>query len=193
MGDFDNQEDNNNVQPTSENLDQQVDPNQSIDPNQSTDSQQSTDSYQQTDPYQQPQFEQPQYQQSQYSGQSGYQQSQYQQPGYQQNPYQTQYQQPVPKKSQGLAIASLICGILGVVACCIPYVPAVISIAGLILGILSIKKKEDGRTMAIVGIVLSAVGILIGVIMIIFTAVIASDQSFWNSFYEEMQSQSSIY
>jgi hypothetical protein len=187
MGDINNPNENNNGQPNSQNNDQQ---NQQpgYDQNQN----------QQSNPYQQPGYNQPQnqqaqYQQPQYGGQSQYQQNdqQSQQNGYQQNPYQqnpyqqySQYPQP-QKKDNGMAIASLICGIVSVVlGCCVWYITLPVSIVGLVLGILVLNKKKDGRTMAIVGIVLCAFGILIGILGIIGTvAIINGGDSFMNDFY----------
>jgi len=68
---------------------------------------------------------------------------------------------PRPKTS-GLAIASLVCGISGIVTC------GVSAIAGLILGIVALSKigksggKIGGRGLAIAGIVVSACMIVVG-------------------------------
>lgn len=74
------------------------------------------------------------------------------------------------EKPKGFAIASMILGICSYLFCCcsgfISFFP---SAAGLVLGIVSLKRNEDGKGMAIAGIVLSAIGILISIIAIIFT------------------------
>lgn len=196
MGDFNNPNENNNVQennlnngqpnnlnvgqPNNLNNDQQQNQQPQYDQNQN----------QQGNPYQQPQYNQPQYQQPQYGGQSGYQQNngQYQQNNgqYQQNPYQQYSQYPQPqKKDNAMAIAALICGIVGVVlGCCAWYITLPVSIVGLVLGILCLNKKKDGRTMAIIGIVLCAFGILIGILGIIGTvAILNGGESYLNDFY----------
>ncbi len=73
------------------------------------------------------------------------------------------------KKSKGLAIASMVIGIvMFVLGCCIfvyvamftsnfaMLIPAVISLLGLILGIMTLVNKLGGKGMAIAGIVLNA-------------------------------------
>lgn len=131
------------------------------------------------------QYQQPQYQQN------NYQQPQYQQPQYQQNQYQTQYQnqyQMPQKKSNGMAIASMVLGIISLLLFCIPYFAIPASIVGLILGIISIRGKKDGKGMAIAGIILSSIALLIGVLIIILSAAIASSgllDEFMNGFNSE--------
>ncbi len=72
------------------------------------------------------------------------------QPGY------SAYPAPGPQKSNGVAIGSLICGILG----CVPFIT---SIAAVILGVVGIKKTKDpqvgGKGLAIAGLVLGIVGL----------------------------------
>ena len=161
MGDFNHPDENNNNQ------------EQSMD---ETQNQQSAYDQQET------MSQQPQYQQSQYGGQSQYQQ------GYPNYPYQ-QYQ-PEPKKNNGFAIASLICGIVSIVLCCIWYLSLPVSIVGLVLGILSLRKTIDGKNMAIVGIVLSSIGIFIAVIAIAGTVLMVNNGEFWDTFYEQMEKSS---
>jgi hypothetical protein len=73
--------------------------------------------------------------------------------------------------SQGLAIASLVCGILSIICCWIGFL---ISFGGLITGIMAITKKENGRGMAIAGTVMSAIGLalwgILGLALIITEA-----------------------
>lgn len=69
-------------------------------------------------------------------------------------------------KNEGLKIASLVLGIVGLALSFlfIGFLPAII---GLILGIISIKKEKNG--MAIAGIICSIIGIIISVIVFINT------------------------
>ena len=87
----------------------------------------------------------------------------------------TGYQQPIPATSyssyapatrqNGLAIGSLVCGILGFLCCSI-----VTGIPAIVLGIMALNKEKNdpahygGKGMAIGGIVLGAVSILILII-----------------------------
>lgn len=85
------------------------------------------------------------------------------QPVYQQQPAYQQpiYQQPAAGGSKALAITALILGICGLVFCWIPVFGLLISVAGLIIGILALK-NPNGKGMGITGFVLSIVGIVIG-------------------------------
>jgi len=68
--------------------------------------------------------------------------------------YYYQPQEPMQNRP-GLSIASMILGIVGVLAWCIPCFGFPVCIVGLILGILGMKK--GGKGMAIAGIILSAI------------------------------------
>jgi len=65
--------------------------------------------------------------------------------------------------SQGLAIASLILGILSLCGSGVIWCGGVLGLVGLILGILGINTR--GRTMAIAGVILSAVGLLLAIVL----------------------------
>ena len=68
------------------------------------------------------------------------------------------YSQPVEEK-KGLSLTSMILGIAGFLAWCIPLVGFPVCITGLILGIIGIKK--GGRGMAIAGIILCSITLLL--------------------------------
>lgn len=111
-----------------------------------------------------PQYQQP-VQQFQQQGAPQYQQyQQYQQaPGY---PAPGGYPQPEEK---GLAIASMVLGIVGIVFAWIPGVnwlalPA--AIVGLILGIVALRKGQP-RGMALTGIILGAIAVLFAIVAIV--------------------------
>ena len=73
------------------------------------------------------------------------------------------------KGKKPFAITSLICGIASIVCCCIPILCYLFPIAGIVFGILSLKKEEGrGKGMAIAGIVCGS----IGAIYIIFAFVV---------------------
>ncbi|WP_350347065.1 DUF4190 domain-containing protein [Agromyces sp. G08B096] len=59
----------------------------------------------------------------------------------------------VPEETKGFSIASLVLGIVSIVAGFTFFVP----IAGLVLGILALKREPASRTMAIWGVVLNGV------------------------------------
>lgn len=71
------------------------------------------------------------------------------------------------EKPKGFAIASMILGIGSTLfSCCLWFFTLFTSITGLILGIVSLKRDEDGKGMAIAGIILSSVGILFSIFMV---------------------------
>lgn len=89
------------------------------------------------------------------------------------------YEAPSNEGSKVFAIISLVCGILSVICCCTGWVGIVLSVAAIVLGILSFNKQEDARGMAIAGIVCGAVGVVLALVIVImgaaFSAADASD------------------
>ena len=70
-----------------------------------------------------------------------------------------------PKKSIGLAVASMVLGIVSVVfCCCFVYISIPCGIVGLILGAISVATKKGGKGMAIAGIVCSIVSLAVAII-----------------------------
>ncbi len=70
--------------------------------------------------------------------------------------YDQMNQNQAPESGKtGLAIASLVMGILGIVLCCCGF-GFIAAPLGLIFGIISLVKKRGGKGMAITGIILSA-------------------------------------
>lgn len=67
-----------------------------------------------------------------------------------------------PKKNSNRSIICLVFGILSLVFCWTMVLPIVIGISGIIIGIISIASKREGKNMAVVGIALSITGILLG-------------------------------
>jgi hypothetical protein len=122
--------------------------------------------YGQQNPYGQQQYSQPQYQQP------GYQQNNYQQPPYNCPPPGADGFRTPPEsgKQSGLATASLVLGILALVFAMCYGIGIIMAIPGLILGILSLKKiratGQQGHGMAVAGIVMSSIGLVVGVLTI---------------------------
>lgn len=131
--------------------------------------------------------ENPNYQQPQSGNQGGYQPQnqqpmppQYQQPVTPQYQYQQnqQYEQPNQKPSNGMAIGSLVLGIVSIVLFCIPYVTIPAAIVGLILGIISLKNNKGSKGMAIAGIILAGVGLLFGIMIAVGVAAMFRNTDF---------------
>jgi len=76
--------------------------------------------------------------------------------------------QPVEPQKKGMAIASMVLGIVALVlSCCVPYVPAILAIIAVILGGLSLAKKQGGKGMAIAGLVCGVIALIPSVMVII--------------------------
>jgi hypothetical protein len=72
-----------------------------------------------------------------------------------------------PQKNNACALWSFICGILSWLTCCCCCIP--FNLVGLVLGIVALvqlssrRETEAGRTLAIIGLVLSAASLLLGI------------------------------
>jgi hypothetical protein len=92
-----------------------------------------------------------------------------------------------PEGSKGKAIAAMVLGIVSVVfSCCVYYIALPCGVVGLILGIVSLKKNEPGRGMAIAGIATSSVAIVLALLLLVFSAFILSVFP-WGDFLEAFE------
>lgn len=111
---------------------------------------------------------------------SEYQQGTYQQP--QQNmPQQGIPQQYVPQNNQppkgglGLSLTSMILGLIAFsTGCCFYYITLPCGLIGFILGVISIAKKNEGKGMAVTGVVLSTLSLVAFIVMMITGISLAS-------------------
>ncbi|MCI6653471.1 MAG: DUF4190 domain-containing protein [Ruminococcus sp.] len=135
-----------------------------------------------------------------YNQQQGYYQNSYNQPqnGYQNNynynqqqGYQNGYNQPQQyyqepaDNSKGFAVASLVLGIVSFFCC-----GSVCSIVGLILGIMSRKKKPVDNGMATAGIVLSIIALVIWAIALIWSFAVTGS---FIGFLQDAANDSNVY
>lgn len=72
------------------------------------------------------------------------------------------------EEKKGMSIASMVLGIVGFIAWCLPLVGFPVTIVGLVLGILGIKK--GGKGMAIAGIIMSSITLVLTLINSIWGA-----------------------
>ncbi len=131
--------------------------------------------YGQPDHTQQNNYQQP-YNQPDYTQQNNYQQS-YGQPDYTQqygNMQSPQYY-PQPDNSRGMAIASLVMGIISLVCC-----GSLFSILGIIFGAVSLSRKKQQNGMAVAGLILSCIAFVLWLVAIIF---LASNGYFTGNYY----------
>lgn len=102
-------------------------------------------------------------------------------------------QQNIPEKAPGigLAITSMVIGILSLTLCCI--CGSLLGIIGLLFGIIALKKKQRGRGMAIAGIATSVLGFLVGLLIILYIATIASITGSILENYDEIVTNPNLY
>ena len=77
----------------------------------------------------------------------------------------------------GFSIASLVLGILSLVCCCFWYVSGIFAVLGLIFSIIVLVKHKPGKGLAIAGLICSAIGLIIAVIMGIMIIYIGANMS----------------
>lgn len=79
-----------------------------------------------------------------------------------------------PNGGAGLAIASMVLGILALVlSCCLYYVSLPCAVAGIICAAISMKGNRAGKGMAIAGLVCSIVSLVLAVILMASEAVMS--------------------
>ncbi len=77
--------------------------------------------------------------------------------------------------SPGLGIASMVCGIIALVfSCCLYYISIPLSIIAVILGGVAIAKKNNGKGMAVAGLVTGIIALVPAILVIIFGSSILS-------------------
>ena len=72
-----------------------------------------------------------------------------------------------PSGNRGMAIASLVVGILSILCCCCVYLSVILGIVGIVLAVLSRPKDGKFEGVAMGGLICSIVGLVLGVILII--------------------------
>ncbi len=106
----------------------------------------------------------PQYNQVPYGAQQQYNQQSFGQP------VKAVVYDAVPDKIHGTSVASLVCGILGLVFFWIPVIDIGLCLAGLICGIVALVKGFGGKGLAITGLILSVLASILTLIFLYFFA-----------------------
>lgn len=87
-----------------------------------------------------------------------------------------QFNQAPQQGGSGMSVAAMVLGIVAVVFnCCFYYISLPCGIVGLILGIVSLKKGNPGRGMAIAGVILSAISLVLFVILLVAGAALLAN------------------
>lgn len=74
---------------------------------------------------------------------------------------------PMKGQSNGFGIASMVCGILALITCCMWCTVIPLGVVSIVLGILQIVKNES-KGMAIAGIVCASVGLILFISLTIY-------------------------
>ncbi len=81
-------------------------------------------------------------------------------------PHPYPYPYPPPQGGNGLAVAGMVCGIVGLVLCWIPVFGWMVAVVGIVLGAIGWSKANKGarnKGMAVAGVACGVAGILLGV------------------------------
>ncbi len=69
----------------------------------------------------------------------------------------------------GFAIASLICGIISLICCCLGLFSSMLAIAAIVLGVITLCFKYDGKGMAIAGIAIGGTSLVLIILVFILS------------------------
>ncbi|MCM1136384.1 MAG: zinc-ribbon domain-containing protein [Clostridium sp.] len=87
----------------------------------------------------------------------------------------------------GFAIASLVCGILSLLCCCLDLFSPILAIAAIVLGVITLCFKYDGKGMAIAGIATGGVALVFRLIIVVIT--LASGTTLYEEFMHEFMDE----
>lgn len=121
------------------------------------------------------QLQQPGYNQQPYGGQNQYTPTS----GYAEPVYQQESQSTVSAESGGFGIASMICGIIALITCCLWCTCIPLAIVSIVLGILQLS-KGTAKGMAIAGIICSSIALILLLILTIVGVFIQSSPAYYD-------------
>jgi hypothetical protein len=89
---------------------------------------------------------------------------------------------PVPEKASGMAVASMVLGIISVVGSVFAFLDAIPVVLAVVFGIIVLNAKRPGRGMAIAGIACGLVGAVLAIIVSVYvTSAVNKCGGFGNS------------
>lgn len=94
---------------------------------------------------------------------------------------------PESRAHKGFSIASLVLGIVSVCSCCccccgpLLVLPLLCGILAIVFAVIAMKKAPDRKMpgIAVAGIILGAVGILLSILLLLFSFVMFTSEDFW--------------
>ena len=99
-----------------------------------------------------------------------------------------------PDPGHGMAIASLVLGIVSILSCCCVYLSVVAGVVGVVLAILSKNKSKNNKFegLAIAGLICSIIGVVISVGYIIYVLVVMKTPEFQNMYQQILEQNSNL-
>jgi hypothetical protein len=96
------------------------------------------------------------------------------------DPQQQQAYAPGPAPAgNGMAVAGLVLGLLGLVLCWIPGLGWVLALLGIIFGAVGISKGNRvgrGKGMAVAGLVVGMIGLLLGIVLFVLAMKVVEEE-----------------
>jgi lysylphosphatidylglycerol synthetase-like protein (DUF2156 family) len=102
-------------------------------------------------------------------------------PNYGQAPHPNYGFNPPPKRTNSMAVASLVLGIVGfVLSCCCFWVSIVCSVLAIVFAIISRRSEPNGRmsNMAVAGLIIGAVSLAMAIVVLVIFCVGGYNLSF---------------
>ena len=93
---------------------------------------------------------------------------------------------PAYTKQDGYALGALICAIVSLCCCCVPYVGLAISLGAIVLGIMGLKAPQR-KTMAVVGIVLGGLMLVLNGVMLASSLYYAAHPEFMEEWMHQLE------
>lgn len=108
-------------------------------------------------------------------------------------PQQNTYAQPKKSGGKGLGIGAVICSAIALVSaatCCLSPLAILLGLAGFIMGIVA-SRKEEGKTLGIVALILGIASVLLSIIIIVMVSgsMATMDTSAYDQFYDEFYNE----
>lgn len=109
------------------------------------------------------------------------------------------YQMPVPpKKQNGMEIAALVLGIIGLTTCCCIYLSVPCGALAIILGFLSQGTNPAGQPAsknAKVAITIGTIAVVLSILLLVamFVFTFATGKMDWNTYMQELENYEQLY
>ena len=97
-----------------------------------------------------------------------------------------QGQPPAPPQGNGIAVAGLVLGIIGLVFCWVPFFGWLLDVLGVIFGAIGVGKANRvgrGKGVAIAGLACGAIGLLLGIVLFVLALHAAHEAVVHSSYY----------